>query len=219
MNNSIVSSLSPVTLLGGADIGTGELNISLKLAPLIVAADGGADHASADGLDVAAVIGDLDSLSDQARSAYASVLHRVDELDTTDFEKVLMRVAAPLYLACGFLGGRLDHTLSVLNVMARNADKRVIFLSADDVAFLAPAHLEISVPRGTRIGLMPLGSVTVTSTGLRWDLAGATLHPAGMVSSSNETASDKVKITSDGPLIITLPLSQVAPAIAAVHAV
>lgn len=218
MHSPIVSSSSPVTLVGGADLGTDELNISLKRAPIIVAADGGADHALAARCEVAAVVGDFDSISDAARHRFADRMHSVDELDTTDFEKLLSRVEAPLYLGCGFLGGRLDHTLAVLNVLARYSEKRVILLSADDVVFVAPPMLTMTLSVGTRIGLLPLGQVSARSNGLQWNLDGLDLHPTRWVSSSNAAAADLVTVVSTGPLIVTLPLAQLDAAISAVHA-
>lgn len=218
MISPVVSKSSPVTVFGGADIGTAELNISLSAAPIIVAADGGADHALAVGRDVAAVIGDLDSVSDAAKKAFADRLYFVDEPDTTDFQKVLARVDAPLFLACGFLGGRLDHTLAVLNVLVRFAAKRVILLSDDDVVFLCPPELNMSLPVGARFALLPLGDARVTTRGLRWDLVDADLHPARLVSSSNEVASPDVRILAEGPVVITLPLAQLPAVIAAVRA-
>lgn len=209
----IVSSLSPITLLGGADLGTHELNISLSHAPIIVAADGGADHAFADGHSVTAVIGDLDSISDAARTAYADRVHQSTDLDTTDFEKLLNSVSAPLLLCCGFLGGRLDHTMGVLNVIARYADVPVILLSTDDVVFVAPSDMHINLPIGVRIGLLPLGEVNATSQGLRWNLDRLDLQPTRWVSSSNEVAAGQVTVTSQGPLLVTLPLAQLDAAI------
>ena len=217
MISPIVSKSSPVTILGGADLGTDELNISLSQAPILVAADGGANHALAAGLDVAAVIGDLDSVSKAARAAFADDLHFVDEPDTTDFEKVLSRVDAPLFLACGFLGGRLDHTLAVLNVLLR-MNKRVILLSADDVVFVCPPDVSLTLPVGCRFALLPMGDVRLTTQGLRWDLTDAALHPTGLVSSSNEVATPQVRISAQGPLLITLPLAQLFAAKAAVLA-
>jgi len=216
--NPIVSSSSPMTLLGGADLGTHELNISLSRAPTIVAADGGADHAFANGHDVAAVIGDFDSIGALARKAFADRVHAIAEPDTTDFEKLVTRVAAPVFLGCGFLGGRLDHTMAVLNVIVRYPDQRVILLSEDDVVFVAPKALRLTLPAATRIGLLPMGRVRASSKGLRWDVDGLDLHPTKWVSSSNEVATPEVTVQSDGPLLITLPLAQLDAAIAAVHA-
>lgn len=218
MIDPIVSSISPVTILGGADLGMDELNISISAAPIIVAADSGADHALVAGHDVAAVIGDLDSVSDAAKAAFADRIHFVDEPDTTDFEKVLARVHAPLFLACGFLGGRLDHTLAVLNVLIRFRKKRIILLSDDDVVFVCPPVLHLTLPLACRFALLPMGAAHVRTRGLRWDLDDAVLDPVGLVSSSNEVAAPAVQISAGGPVLITLPLAQLGSAIAAVHA-
>jgi len=50
MFDPIVHISSPITLLGGADTDNSQLNICLKVAPSVVAADGGADHALRHGL-------------------------------------------------------------------------------------------------------------------------------------------------------------------------
>jgi thiamine pyrophosphokinase len=51
-------------------------------------------------------------------------VHHLPEQDTTDFEKCLYSVAAPLLLGVGFLGGRADHHLAAMNVLVRYADRR-----------------------------------------------------------------------------------------------
>jgi len=159
----------------------------------------------------------LDSLSDAARAAFTDQLHYIDEPDTTDFEKVLSRVEAPLILACGFLGGRLDHTLAVLNVLMRFATKPVILLSGDDVVFVCSPEVRLNLPIGCRVALLPMGPVRLSTAGLRWDLKDADLNPVGLVSSSNEAAETEVRIAARGPLLITLPLARLSDAIAAVR--
>ena len=58
-----------VTLIGGGEVGPQALAAALALAPVVAAADSGADAALAHGLLPRAVIGDLDSLSDDARGS------------------------------------------------------------------------------------------------------------------------------------------------------
>jgi len=218
MSEPIVSKVEPVTLVGGADIASDDLNISLKVAPVLVAADGGANVLAALGLWPQAVIGDLDSISQAAKDAFGDVLHRVEDQNSTDFEKALTRIAAPLIMAVGFTGARLDHMLSVLNVMARHRDRRVILLGSDDVAFLAPEPAwRLAVPPGTRLSLMPLGDAEVKTEGLQWDIADH-LHPAAMTSPSNATIAPVVTVQSKGPVLVVLPKAQLADAIAAVRA-
>jgi thiamine pyrophosphokinase len=208
MVDPIVHVLSPVTLLGGADLDNSELNICLKVAPSVVAADRGADHALQHGLSPVAVIGDMDSLSPAAAAAFGAVLHRVSEQESTDFEKCLTRIKAPLIMAAGFLGGRLDHTMAVLGTLARLQAHQVILVSQDDVCVLLPQGRSTwHLPPDVRAGVLPLGQARVTSDGLTWDLAARAMSPDGLVSSSNAVVKPVVTFDVTGAVLLTLPLS------------
>ena len=208
MADPIVHVPSPVTLLGGADLDDNELNICLKVAPSVVAADGGADHARRRGLRPLAVIGDMDSISAAARADFGDAMHRIAEQDTTDFEKCLTRITAPLIMAAGFLGGRLDHTLAALGVIARLRVHHVVLVARDDVCVLLPQGESVwHLTPGDRAALLPLGTATVTSVGLRWDLSDRALAPDGTVSSSNAVAAPTVRLSVSGPVLLTLPLA------------
>lgn len=207
----IVAKDSAVTLVGGGELGPDDLTTALRVAPRLIAADGGGQRVLAAGLSPEAVIGDLDSLSQPARAAFGDILIAVQEQDTTDFEKCLMRIDAPLVVAIGFLGGRLDHTLAVLNVLARHDRFPVVLLGPEDCAVCVPAGgLSLRVPPRTRVSLMPLGPVNCTARGLRWPLEGARLAPEGAVSISNEAGdAGVVDLQAEGPLLAVLPRSAV----------
>lgn len=213
----IVSDGAVMGLIGGADVELDQFRRVLSITDNWIAVDGGADHCLAVDLKPSAVIGDLDSLSHLARDKFAGLLCHISEQDTTDFEKTVSRVSAKAFVAMGFTGGRLDHTLSVLGVLARYPDQRILLLDQADVSFLAPANeIILDIPVGTRIGLMPLADVVVTATGLTWPLDAAAMHPIGMVSSSNQVAQRRVTIAADGPLLVTVPPTQLAAVLKAV---
>ncbi len=168
--------------------------------------DGGADHLLAAGITPAGVIGDMDSLSDQARATFADALYEISEQSTTDFEKALTRVAAPVVLALGFTGGRLDHTLSVLNVMARHIDRTIILIDKSDVSFVAPlGGVTFELAKDTRISMMPIGDATVSVAGVRWGFQNTPMTPGGVTSPSNAALGGDVAIEADGAVLITLP--------------
>ena len=74
----------PVTLIGGGDVLAVDAAAAVALAPVVMAADGGADTALALGLMPDAVVGDFDSIGDAARAAIpAERLHRIAEQDST----------------------------------------------------------------------------------------------------------------------------------------
>ncbi len=203
---TIVSSPNIVCLVGGAPIEDTAISTVLDEVSLFIGVDKGADHLLSAGVKPAAVIGDLDSLSEHARATFAAVLCQVEEQSTTDFEKALARVVAPAILCLGFTGGRIDHVLSVLNVMARNADRAIILADENDVCFLARVgKTSFSAPRQTRVSVMPLGPATVTVTGLEWPFANQLMTPADFTSPSNAALGGEVTIDTDGPVLLTLP--------------
>lgn len=201
----VLRSDGPVTLIGGGDPGGADLREALLLAPVAVAADGGADAALRHGIAPAAVIGDMDSLSPEAARAFADRLHRVEEQDSTDFDKALTRIEAPAVLAVGFAGGRLDHELAALHSLVLRADRPCILLGPQTLAFHAPPALDLPLPPGTLVSLFPLAAVRVRSTGLRWPTDHLVFAPARRIGTSNE-ATGPVSLLPDGRgMLVILP--------------
>lgn len=212
----LLNTIQGITLIGGGALKPRTLRAALALAPVVAAADGGADAALAHGLIPQAVIGDFDSISDAARAAIpAANQHPITEQDSTDFEKCLSRIAAPFVIAVGFHGRRLDHTLAAMTTLARRPGPPCVLLTRQDVVALAPPDLSLALPKGTRLSLYPLGPVRGTSTGLRWPIDGLLLDPAERAGTSNQTTGP-VRIRHDGPLLVILPAAHLADLIAAI---
>ena len=209
MNQVIVESLRGVTLAGGGPFGAGLLARARSHAPVIVAADGGADRLLRLNVEPEAVIGDFDSISQQAQSRLAGRLFPIPEQETTDFDKALRSIRAPFVLGLGFAGARLDHGLAVLNALVRQADRRCLLLSPQDVTFLAPQNMALRLPVGTRLSLFPMGAVTGESEGLRWPINGLRFAPDGMIGTSNAVSAPDVSLRFDaGRMLVILPLRQ-----------
>ncbi|WP_417606309.1 thiamine diphosphokinase [Primorskyibacter flagellatus] len=207
MNNKILHSAEPVTLVGGGDHDEIALSECLRHAPKVVAADSGADVALSCDILPHAVIGDFDSLSDAAKATIPPErLHHVSEQDSTDFEKCLRSIEAPAVLCAGFLGARLDHQVAVLSVLARY-DGRCLLVGAVDIVFAAPRHIALDLPLGSRFSLFPMGAVTGRSSGLRWPIDGLDFAPDGRIGTSNEVTGP-VDLETDGAgMLVILPRS------------
>lgn len=176
-----------LTLLGGGPTHFSHVNQSLTKAPILVCADGGANAALAAGLTPDAVIGDLDSLSEQTRDALPpDAIYHIADQDSNDFEKCLSAIDAPAILAHGFLGGQLDHQLAALNGLARYPEQICLLVGPSEVCFLCPDSLSLDLPKGTRLSLFPLGEVTGTSTGLLYPIEGLAFSPMDQIGTSNE---------------------------------
>jgi thiamine pyrophosphokinase len=207
MNDWIVDTTDGVTLVGGAPFAGRTLAMALRRAPVLVAADGGADRALAAGHLPQAVVGDFDSISEGARARIP--LERqfpIAEQETTDFDKALRSIQAPFVLALGFVGARVDHGLAVFNTLARHPDRSCIVLGPEDLVFLCPRHLRLRLVPGDRFSLFPLGNLAGRSRGLRWPIDGLQLSPQGRIATSNEVDAPTVEVdVEDGPLLAILP--------------
>ena len=192
-----------VTLAGGGPFGGDDLRAALALAPHPVAADGGADGLMALGIVPEVVVGDMDSLRGAVPDGARAIA--VSEQDTTDFGKCLAHLDAPFFIGVGFLGGRVDHTLAALSVLLTHADKRVVLLGEEDVAFLAPADWAVTLEPGARVSFYPLVPCRgVSSEGLRWPIEGLEMTAGGQIGTSNEAVAARVSARFDQAGAVTI---------------
>lgn len=194
-----------VTVIGGGQVTRSDLALATTVAPLLVAADGGADRALELGRMPDWVIGDLDSVSNRGRAAVPPdrLLH-VAEQDSTDFVKCLTRIRAPVVMAVGFAGLRLDHTLAALTALVAQDVGRVIMIASDDVIFAAPPRVTLPLMPGTRVSLYPMGPARGTSSGLEWPIDEIDFAPGGRVGTSNR-ATGLVSLRIQGKMLVILP--------------
>lgn len=218
MISKIVQVQEIITLLGGGEVSEDDLTLARRLAPRLVAADGGADHALAAGWMPEAVIGDFDSVSDKARTAIpAARLHPIANQDTTDFDKCLDHVSAPLMLGLGFLGARLDHAMAVLSGLLRQPGQRCLLLGQEDVTFLCPPTLSLTLPVGSRFSLYPMAPVRGVSRGLEWPIDGIDFAPGERLGTSNRVVGPVTLEMEAACMLVILPRDNLTEAIKALH--
>jgi len=202
----IVHKSGPIALIGGAATSSGVLERALTLSGKVIAADGGVGAVLDHGAVPEAVIGDFDSITQAHQKALSpETLYPITEQDSTDFEKCLSRIEAPLIIGAGFSGARVDHQLAVCNVLVRWPARRCVLLSEDDVMFLAPPTFVLDLPEACRVSLFPMGAVEGRSEGLNWPIDGLVLTPDGLIGTSN-FATGPVQISVTAPkLLVILP--------------
>lgn len=199
MTEPLYHSDDAILLIGGAPVSSAQLAAARRYATHVVAADGGALRAKAQGLEPKAIIGDLDSLPDpELWRANGIAVHHIAEQMTTDFEKCISHIKAPLILALGFTGGRMDHTLAVMNSLARHGPGPLVVVGQEDILWALPEKIQLDLPIGTVVSLFPMRKVRgISSTGLRWPVTGIDFAPMGFSGTSNETNAQKVEIWLD----------------------
>lgn len=189
-----------VTILGAGNARREDIADALRIAPRLVAADGGGTTALEFGFPLDAVIGDMDSITHDAFGVVPeSSRHVVAEQDSTDFEKCLTRICAPLIVATGVTVPRLDHGLAALNAISKHQHKRAIILSDSDVCFHAPPKIALRMAVGERLSLFPLCETTGSSKGLKWPIDGIGFSPTGRIGTSNEAVAEYVELSFEKP--------------------
>ena len=209
-----------VVIVGG-ERPDGRVLAYLPAAAFVIAADSGLDHAMALGLAVDLVVGDLDSVSDDAlAAAEASGIpierHRVDK-DATDAELAVIaaieRGAEHVVVLTGAgVVDRFDHLLGTVALLGH-----ALFEQRRREAWVGGAHLDAvtgpdTIQLTTRIGetvtLLPLGGAAtgIVTEGLRYPLCGEDLPASTSRGISNVAATVQPTIRVEhGTVLVIRP--------------
>lgn len=206
MSKAIVYSSDPITLLGGGQACAEDLAEALTIAPKLVAVDGGLVTAQEVGRQVDAVIGDMDSAPPEALARVPEAFqHHIIEQQTTDFDKALRHVQAPVVLGVGFCGGRVDHQLAAFHTLLVHPDRPCILLGVTEAVMLAPPQMSLPLTAGDIVSLFPLQAVSGRSSGLEWPIDGLAFDPACFIGTSNK-ALGAVNLSFDAPgMLLIVP--------------
>ncbi len=187
---------TPIAIVGGGYADPVLLRELAARKVVLIAADGGADSIDAAGLTPKAIIGDLDSVTDrEGWEKRTEVLH-IPEQITTDFQKALYSTSAPVTLALGMTGKRLDHTLAALSALHEVAQKRrVILVDEVDIALAVSGPFGFEAKPKERISVHPFVPIVFERTeGLFYPMNDLLLDPAGRLGTSNEGIGGRVEI-------------------------
>ncbi|HLY15435.1 MAG TPA: thiamine diphosphokinase [Candidatus Limnocylindrales bacterium] len=202
-------------LAGGTASGRSELDRAWPgwdaSIELVIAADAGALLAEPLGLQLDLIVGDADSLGEARLAEFAAAGIAIErspaDKDASDTELALLAAAtrgATDLVVLGAFGGRLDHALANVWILAHpelagravallDGAARIRLLTADPGDRSgSPAGLDLDGRPGNLVTLLPFDGPArgVTTSGLRWPLAAATL-PAGFSRGlSNEVTVD-----------------------------
>jgi thiamine pyrophosphokinase len=156
-------------------------------ADCLIAADGGANWLARHGRWPQVLIGDLDSVASEVRQVLEEgpcrvVRHRPDK-DETDTELALreaVAMGAERITLLGALGGRLDHTLAniLLLAMPQLQEAEVVIYDGHARIFLLRGEGTICGQVGDTVSLLPLAGDAegIVTEGLRYPLRGEALR-------------------------------------------
>ncbi|MCH9274775.1 thiamine diphosphokinase [Bifidobacterium amazonense] len=190
----------------------------------VIAADGGLDHTRALGVRADVVIGDFDSLHGARPTDAEHTITLPSEKDDPDLLsalKVGWSRGCRTFHIYGALGGRIDHTISAIQLMALLARHGGIgFLHGDgtivtairDGALSFAAH---ETTPGRMVSVFSHSDVSrgVNEPGLKYELIDGTLTSDVVQGVSNEFRSGVAAEINvhDGTLIVTFPAESPTP--------
>jgi len=189
----------PMAIVGGGTVDLALLRDLHERGVALVGADSGGDAIGAAGLVPAAIVGDLDSLSSRADwEQRTRVIHLPDQV-TTDFQKALRSTQAPVTLALGMTGKRLDHTLAALSAVLQYApERRLMLVDEVDVALAVVGPIGFAATAGERVSIHPLLPIRFTrSAGLFYPMDGLLLEPGGLIGTSNAALGGRFEIVPE----------------------
>jgi thiamine pyrophosphokinase len=187
------------------------VDIAPSAGDFVVAADLGAQHARAWGWPVHLLVGDLDSLPAESvaalRAQGVATVQVPAAKDQTDTELALasaLERRPDEVIVCGALGGRVDHLLANVLLLAHPslAGVTVSIVDGPEVVRLAAARLaraEISLvgEAGDIVSLLPFGASVegVATENLLYPLRGETLDLGAARGVSNVMTSPRAEIS------------------------
>jgi thiamine pyrophosphokinase len=204
-----------VVVVSGGEPPAADAARAVPAGATVVAADRGLEHARALGLDVAVAIGDFDSASPEAVAAAEAAGTRIvrfpEAKDETDLELALdaaLEMAPRRILVVAGRGGRLDHELSVLFLLAsdRYADAEVDALVGAAAVHVVRRERVLDGTPGELLTLLPVNGPAsgVTTEGLVYPLRAETLEPGSSRGVSNVFAAAVARIAVERGVLLAV---------------
>lgn len=197
-------------IIGGGDCSVEILKNNIHSDDFIICADGGFDIANECGIKPDLLIGDFDSIK-----VIPENLNKITlpiEKDVTDsvaaYNEGVER-GFKKFVMFGATGGRFEHTLANISLMANASKHNIEFLIIDDKHIfrsITNSSIKIKKRENQQISVFAYGgnTVGVTEKGFYYSLCDYTLTPFnGALGTSNHIVDDYGEITvENGTLII-----------------
>lgn len=210
-----LEAIDTAIILAGGDPVDPAVVDELPSTAFVVAADSGFHQAEILGLDVDLIVGDLDSVSAAALARAEGIpieQHSADK-NHTDLELALdaaRRLDVGRLVVVGGDGGRLDHLL-VNAAVVRDpslSHMRVEWFAGAAHTYVVRSEAILHGTPGDLVTLLAVDGAAsgVRTSGLRWELDGATLEPTSGRGLSNVFTRPLVRVTLEsGVLLAILP--------------
>lgn len=205
-----------IVIITGASPLLPEVVARIPADAIVLAADGGLDHALAAGVEPTGLIGDLDSISESGlawAARNATIDRHPSDKDATDTELALAFAAAmdPAHVTLIGGGDRLDHSLAAIGALGARSLTSIptidAWWGAQHLDILhGPGKATLTLVPGSTISLLALHGPCskVSILGTRWQLDKVSLEPMIGHGVSNEVLDDTPVEVSVGGGVLTI---------------
>lgn len=172
----------------------------------LICTDGAADTLLQYGLTPNVIIGDFDSLNDAEHRFPQSQLVKINDQNTTDFEKALqycMKLSNKKIVCLGALGGFADHGIHNMSLMVHYQKQlNICFLNptsqGDQWILMLKPKTRIYTPKHALISFYPFPEATLTAPTLEWPLNRTHIKQIGNIALRNRTTQELTEIDCVG---------------------
>ena len=192
-------------VVGGGDFPMHSCPLSLlNNAPRVVCCDGAADEYLAHGLIPWRIIGDGDSLSDEAKLKYTDIIRINPDQETNDQTKAIEYLASKGYKDVAIVaatGRREDHTLGNISLLIEYLRMGLNVRIYTDYGMMVACsgNQTFSCPKGSAVSIFGFGTEGMTSEGLAYPIRDFSSWWQGTL---NKTTQEVFYITCEGDYIV-----------------
>ena len=178
----------------------------LHQANIIIACDGATSKLLDFGLEPTHIVGDLDSLGDNLKTKYASIITSSTEQETNDLTKAVAKaqdLGIKEAVILGATGEREDHTLGNIGLLAEHASKMNLQLVTDYGRFYALTEsATLQAYPGQQISILnPIGQAKITTHQLKYPIRDRVLNN-WWEGTLNEALDDQFSLVFEGGVLV-----------------
>jgi thiamine pyrophosphokinase len=182
----------------------------LEKADVIVCCDGSAESLLNKGMVPDAIVGDMDSLSDELKERFSDRIFVDDTQETNDLTKAVEWCRASGYddiTIVGATGKREDHTIGNISLLAEYSEYVNVKMITDTGIFLPfRRSCKIETVPGQQVSIFSVSQETeITSAGLRYPLIKRKLKN-WWEATLNEATGDTVELKFEGGAVLVFVL-------------
>lgn len=198
-------------VVGGGDFPTHETPLAiLHSTPKVVCCDGAADEYITHELTPWRIVGDGDSLSDEAKVRYSDIIRINPDQETNDQTKAIEYLAGKGIKNIAIVaatGRREDHTLGNISLLIEYLRMGLNVRIYTDYGMMVACsgNCSFSCPKDTAVSIFGFGTKGMTGDGLAYPIRDFTSWWQGTL---NKTTSSQFSIHSQGEYIVFLNYPQ-----------